>query len=63
MERVTVDTADSLDLIASMEYDAIVTDIKMPGTDGLTLLGEIRTQWPGTPTPSDHWARRPRAGD
>ena len=50
MERVTVDTADSLDLIASMEYDAIVTDIKMPGTDGLTLLGEIRTRRPDTPT-------------
>src|SRR5438309_615964 len=33
-----------------MEYDAIVTDIKMPGTDGLTLLGEIRTRRPDTPT-------------
>jgi len=54
IESVTVDTADSgraaLELITSMEYDAIVTDIKMPGTDGLTLLGEIRTRWPDTPT-------------
>ena len=53
IESVTVDTADSgraaLELITSMEYDAIVTDIKMPGTDGLTLLGEIRTRWPDTP--------------
>jgi len=51
---VTVDIADSgraaLDLITNMEYDAIVTDIKMPGTDGLTLLGEIRTRRPDTPT-------------
>jgi len=31
MERVTVDTADSLDLIASMEYDAIVTDARCRG--------------------------------
>jgi DNA-binding NtrC family response regulator len=54
MESITVDTADSgraaLDLITTMDYDAIVTDIKMPGTDGLTLLAEIRTQRPDTPT-------------
>jgi CheY-like chemotaxis protein len=38
MDGVTVDTADSataaLDCIASCDYDAIVTDIKMPGMDG-----------------------------
>ena len=54
IESVTVDTADSgraaLELITSMEYDAIVTDIKMPGTDGITLLAEVRTRWPDTPT-------------
>src|SRR6266404_5908870 len=54
MESVTVDTADSgraaLDLITTMDYDAIITDIKMPGTDGLALLAEIRTRRPDTPT-------------
>jgi DNA-binding NtrC family response regulator len=54
MEGVTVDTADSgraaLDLITTMDYDAIITDIKMPGTDGLALLAEIRTRRPDTPT-------------
>jgi DNA-binding NtrC family response regulator len=54
MESVTVDIADSaesaLDLIANNDYDAIVTDIKMPGTDGLGLLAEIRTRRPDTPT-------------
>src|SRR5439155_20248181 len=50
---VTVETADSaaaaLDRIAARDYDAIVTDIKMPGMDGLGLLAEIRTRRPDTP--------------
>jgi two-component system, sensor histidine kinase and response regulator len=54
MGGVTVETADSaaaaLDRIAARDYDAIVTDIKMPGMDGLALLAEIRTRRPGTPT-------------
>src|SRR3989441_8991843 len=54
MGGVKVDTADSaaaaLNLIAARDYDAIVTDIKMPGIDGLELLAEIRTQRPDTPT-------------
>ena len=53
MNGVTVDTADSaaaaLDRIASQNYDAIVTDIKMPGMDGLALLSEIRARQPDTP--------------
>src|SRR2546428_13202518 len=54
MESVTVDTADSgeaaLDLIAARDYDVIVTDIKMPGMDGLGLLAAIQTCRPDTPT-------------
>src|SRR5882762_3535641 len=54
MEGVMVDTADSgraaIDLITPTDYDAIITDIKMPGTDGITLLAEIRTRRPDTPT-------------
>src|SRR5207253_2513678 len=38
------------DRIGARDYDAIVTDIKMPGMDGLALLAEIRTRWPETPT-------------
>src|SRR5216117_2863411 len=54
MAGVTVDTADSgaaaLERITAEDYDAIVTDIKMPGMDGLDLLAEIRTHRPVTPT-------------
>lgn len=54
MGGVIVETADSaataLDRIAERDYDAIVTDIKMPGMDGLALLDEIRSRRPETPT-------------
>jgi DNA-binding NtrC family response regulator len=54
MGGVTVETADSaataLDRMADRDYDAIVTDIRMPGMDGLELLDEIRTRRPDTPT-------------
>jgi two-component system, OmpR family, phosphate regulon sensor histidine kinase PhoR len=54
MGELSVETCDSaphaLGKIAGEDYDAIVTDIKMPGMDGLALLDEIRTVRPDTPT-------------
>jgi signal transduction histidine kinase len=51
---IEVDTADSgrraLTLIAEVDYDAIVTDIKMPELDGLSLLEKARQLRPDTPT-------------
>src|SRR5437764_124490 len=53
MSGVTVDTSDSataaLDRIAARDYDAIITDIKMPGMDGIALLAQIRARRPDTP--------------
>ena len=38
----TTDTAqEALKRIAEKDYDAIITDLKMPGMDGLALLNEI----------------------
>ena len=54
MGGLMVDTADSaagaLEQIAARDYNAIVTDIKMPGMDGFALLDEIRARQPDTPT-------------
>jgi signal transduction histidine kinase len=54
MDGVEIDTCDSaraaLERIEAIDYDAIVTDIKMPGMDGLALLLEIKARRPSTPT-------------
>jgi signal transduction histidine kinase len=53
MSGVEVETADSaqvaLTMIEQQEYDAIVSDIKMPGMDGLDLLAKVQQQHPETP--------------
>jgi PAS domain S-box-containing protein len=54
MSDVQIDTSetatDALARIREVDYDAIVSDIKMPVMDGLALLEEIGKVRPGTPT-------------
>jgi len=54
MNGIEIDTSqtalEALELIRKVDYDAIVSDIKLPGMDGLALLTEINDARPGTPT-------------
>jgi PAS domain S-box-containing protein len=54
MNGIQIDTSQAattaLELIRDVDYDAIVSDIKLPGMDGLALLTEINELRPGTPT-------------
>lgn len=54
MREAQVDTCSSaleaLEKLQANDYDAIISDIKMPGMDGLELLSEVRRVQPDTPT-------------
>ena len=42
--------ADALEALANgHEVSAVVTDIRMPGMDGLALSREVRSRWPDLP--------------
>jgi DNA-binding NtrC family response regulator len=42
------DGARALSLVATREFDVVVTDIKMPGADGFELLGAVKARAPAT---------------
>jgi DNA-binding NtrC family response regulator len=44
-----IDGVDALDKMKGNRIDAVVTDIKMPNMDGITLTSEISTQYPELP--------------
>ena len=42
------ESADAMEQIEQVEYDIIITDLKMKGVDGMKLLGEAKRRWPKT---------------
>ena len=49
-ETYTANSADgALDILKVEDVDLVVTDMKMPGMDGLELLGRIKQKWPDIP--------------
>jgi two-component system response regulator HydG len=47
--RPLADADEALKAIADADYDALVTDLRIPGTDGLTLLAKSRAAAPESP--------------
>jgi CheY-like chemotaxis protein len=43
------DGVDALDKMKENKIDAIVTDVKMPNMDGITLTSELLREYPGVP--------------
>lgn len=39
----------ALEALQRERFDAVLTDYKMPGMDGATLIQRIRERWPGLP--------------
>jgi signal transduction histidine kinase len=47
--QTAADASSALSLLQEQEYDAIVSDIQMPGMDGLELLARMAQRHPETP--------------
>jgi DNA-binding NtrC family response regulator len=43
------DSLAALDLLRDWQYDALISDIRMPGMSGLAMLNQVRERWPDVP--------------
>ena len=48
--RCAGDGREALELVATMKFRLVVTDIFMPEMDGLELVSSLRTRYPDLPT-------------
>ncbi len=46
---MAIDGIEALEKMKENKIDAVITDIKMPGMDGILLTKEISTRYPGVP--------------
>ncbi|WP_262748753.1 response regulator transcription factor, partial [Enterobacter sichuanensis] len=37
---------EALELLTNVKFDVVLTDIRMPGMDGITLFQKIKKNWP-----------------
>ena len=44
-----IDGVDALNKLVESQFDAVITDIKMPNMDGIILTREISSQYPSIP--------------
>lgn len=50
LEAATAGSAEeALDVLAKNDFGLVLTDVRMPGMDGVTLLRLVRERWPGLP--------------
>lgn len=47
--EAAADGAQALELLRQQRYDVVISDIKMPGMDGVELLRQVRAEYPGLP--------------
>ena len=45
---LAADAKEALAMLAQQRFDVVISDIKMPGMNGVDLLKEIRTEYPMT---------------
>jgi CheY-like chemotaxis protein len=43
-----VGAVEAFEALQGQPFDAVVSDLHMPGMDGVALLSRVRTMWPGT---------------
>lgn len=46
--ETALDVHAALDLLNQKEFDVVLSDVRMAGLDGFTLLNQVRERWPDT---------------
>ncbi len=49
LPRAGTGGAEALALLETTPFDLVITDLRMPGLDGMSLLGQIVARWPDVP--------------